>query len=159
MAETSGSGNSGLTESDNFERRIEYRPAYHRVKEGNGVGDVRLLAVLKGQKGTLVLHMGTGWFLPETWKWWQETGRKSTLDPKRFGEGHVVDFHSRERKYEGLPERESCEFVDGAPCFTDSGYLMAEPIAAAFISLGEAGLWAEMEETYHAYYDRESEDA
>lgn len=101
-----------------FERSIDITPAYDRVSEGFGIHCCDLRVVVKNERGAVQFMAFTGWFTDsvpkKTW-----TG----LAPMAADLG----YHSPTQMYEGQdPAQESCQYLDGRPCFYDGSGLNAE---------------------------------
>jgi len=124
-----------------FERRVEINPAYDKrhpdPAKNYGIHGVDICFVLKGSEGAVQFVLYTGWQLP------------SIVD--RFRDPMPVDlgYHSPVPHYEGqMVIAESCELVDGKPCYYDGSTLNADPVFDALTREGEKGVWDRLE----AYY-------
>jgi hypothetical protein len=127
-----------------FERRFVVHPAYDRRAKGNGIHGVDMSWALIGAEGAIAFTVSTNWQL-------SLVGRPSYRDDKIDPPMAVdISYHSRKpiREWHTQPSTESCCWLDGAPCYCDGSTLNADPILDAFISKGEDGVWAELEDWY-----------
>ena len=124
-----------------FERHIVFGAAYDKrdsdPAKNYGIHGVDMCFVLKGSEGAVQFVLYTGWQLPSL-------GNRFTEPmPTDLGYHSLVPHHEDQ----GVIS-ESCEWVDGKPCYYDGSTLNARPVFDILVSEGEDGLWRELEEYY-----------
>ena len=128
-----------------MERIVELSPAYDKrdpdPTKNYGIHGVNLRMVLKGQRGAVQFLLYTGWQLPHVRDEFKE--RAASVLPADVG------YHSPVPMYEGQAEiAESCEYLDGRPCYYDGSSLAAERFFDVLTHEGDAGVWRELERYY-----------
>lgn len=148
-------GGSAVTE---FARRIDFSPAWHRVHEDPrkdyGVHGAGIQFYLTGPEGTVQFKVSTGWMLPETYEWWESTGRGRHRRLDDYPMATDLGYHSPTPRYEGqtpIATRGECEFIDG-DCYYDGSGLNAEPVLARLIAEGHDGVWSALEDYYREVF-------
>lgn len=127
-----------------LERIIIFEPAYDKrdpnPSKNYGVHGVNIRMVLKGKKGAVQFLLYTSWMLPEIRK---EFPQKEPM-PVDFG------YHSPKPMYEdqGITS-ESCEYLDGQPCYYDGSSLYSETVFDRLCREGDTAVWEELEIYYN----------
>lgn len=136
---------------------VEASPAYHKIPK-YGVHGCDISFYLKGPKGAVQFVVSTGWMLPETYAWWEETGKAQEL---RVPSGKFLaspfpsdlGYHSPVPQY----EEQTCISDDcgiiGGPCYYDGSTLGAEEPFHVLIREGTDGLWKYLEDYYLKTFD------
>ena len=130
-----------------MERIIKLLPAWDkRSKEAGknyGIHGVDLRMYLKGELGVVQFVLYTGWQLPHVQEEFKNTNYYSEPLPADVG------YHSPKPMYEGQEVMsESCELLDGKPCYYDGSGLMAEDVYKILLTEGSDGVWKNLEERY-----------
>lgn len=147
-----------------MERIITFEPAYDKrdpnPRKNYGIHGVTLRFVLKGDKGAVQFVIYTNWMLPHVT---QELVHKasSKSDITSYIESCFLPmpadrgYHSLTPRYEDQSiVSESCEYLDGKPCYYDGSGLAAEDIYKRLVSEGDSAVWEELE----AYYKQTFEE-
>ena len=147
---------------EKLEKIIKFTPAYDKrnpdPKKNYGVGSVRCVMVLKGEKGAVHFVFGTGMYLPQVYEWWERRGLNQTPNKPAYM-GYDVGYHSHTRHYESQTvSQESCEWLDGKPCFSDGSALRAEEFMDVFVKEGEEKIWEMLEEDYKCHFEKSNEE-
>jgi hypothetical protein len=136
-----------------LKREVRFRPAYHRIEEGQGVHGVECLFILRVEPDALVLRAATNWMLEKTYVWWEEQGMsRFSLRFPTMG----VHLHRPPREGE-MPTSPACEILNG-PCVSRSLYsaYREEAIFDLLVAGGDEPFWHEMEVVYR---EMRAEDA
>lgn len=135
-----------------FERIIRIIPAFDKrnpdPSKNYGIGSVRMLFVLKGDKGAVTFSCSTGMYLPQQvaehgskpWRGWQPMG---------FG----VWYCSPHPTHEHQSPREACEWLDGKPCYGGGSCLASDEVMPVLLNEGDEGVWRKLEEFYKSWLD------
>lgn len=145
--------------SEKLERLVIAQPAYDKrspIPEKNyGIGAVRFVFVLKGSRGAVHFVFSSGMYLPSAVEhlirvhhergWDLEHMARSGLAPMGFD----VGYHSPRPMFEGQSvAQESCEYLNGKPCYCDGSALVASKWMDLFLRGGTEWLWRALEEEY-----------
>lgn len=139
-----------------MERIVKFTPAFDKrnpkPSKNYGIHGVDLIMMLKGDKGVVQFVVYTNWHLPHV---------QEELNRKAKGEDEVyisailnpmpadLGYHSPIPLYEGQSIcSESCEYLDGKPCYYDGSGLNAEKIYKILLEKGSDGVWEELEKYY-----------
>jgi hypothetical protein len=143
-----------------IERIVTFSPAYDK-RPKYGVHGVELRMVLKGTEGAVQFVLYTKWQLPHVTKETDESTALQThdlqlrLDCFYHPQPAYLGYHSLVPRYEGqTPVRDSCEYLDGKPCYYGGSGLAADRIYEVLLREGSDGVWRELE----AYYAQTFED-
>lgn len=157
-----------------LERRLVFEPGHHgnpkaKNRPGDlnhwGVAAMRMRFLLVGPHGATQFLLGTGWYLPETYRWWLDSGRMppgrfggplNELDP-RHGPAMPADlgYHAYEPRYEDQSSYECDVLANTERCYYDGSGLNAEPVFDRLLREGEDGVWAELWDYYRSLFDGE----
>lgn len=158
-----------------FERIVEFEPAYDgrpasrggrkewrtktmlpddgTDKPNYGVEAVRIRFLLRGKRGVVQFLISTNWYPPhvqeeQKYAWHRDSLRE--VEP----EGWDVGYHSLTPMYEGQERgSESCEYLDGKPCYYDGSSLRADEwVRDILLKEGSDGVWRAMEDEYEALF-------
>jgi len=152
-----------------MERIIKFYPAFDKrdpnLSKNYGIHGVELRMVLKGDKGAVQFVLYTHWMLPHVT---QEFDNRILQEAK---DGKLNDvslrcqyrpspadlgYHSPIPMYEGQDIcGESCEYLDGKPCYYDGSGLNAERIYQVLLKEGSNGVWRELEGYYKDIFGSE----
>lgn len=126
-----------------MEKIVRFEPAYE--KEGS-IGAVRIRFVLKGELGAIQFLLGTDWYTENKQReFYDHPCSYFEVEPK----GWDVGYHSPKPMHENdEPISNTCEFLDGRPCYYDGSSLAAEPIRDRLLAEGDAAVWEELERRY-----------
>ncbi len=134
-----------------LQKIIRISPTFDRrnpdPSKNYGIGSVRMLFVLKGDKGAITFSCSTGMYLPqqvsehgrEPWNQWQPMG---------YGVWYCSPIPQ-----EGQTPREDCEWLDGKPCYGDGSCMASDDVMDALLRDGEDGVWRELERFYKSWLD------
>jgi hypothetical protein len=145
-----------------MEKIVKFYPAFDRRKDpkGNyGIHGVDMRMILKGDKGAVQFVLYTNWHLPHV---------QEELNIKAIGQDSIyisailnpmpadLGYHSPVPIYEGQSvASESCEYLDGKPCYYDGSGLNAERIYEVLLKEGSDGVWRELEDYYNIIFESE----
>lgn len=146
-----------------MEKLIEFYPAFDKrnpdPSKNYGIHGVDLKMVLKGSKGAVQFVLYTNWHLPHVQR---ELNRKAIKQDEVYIETILnpmpadLGYHSPKPMYEGHSIcTESCEYLDGKPCYYDGSGLNAERIYEVLLKEGSDGVWRELEEYYKELFESE----
>ena len=139
--------------SDVLQRSVEFSPAFDKRDpnplKNYGIHGVEMRFVLKGERGAVQFLVYTNWHLPHVMQ---------ELAAKRHGAdallsfapmGADVGYHSPSPQYEGQSlMSESCDYLDGKPCYYDGSGLAAETLLSRLIAEGDEAVWSTLEARY-----------
>ena len=139
-----------------FEKIIEWTPAYDKRSEdpnkNYGIGGMTLRFTLKGPNGATQFLVYTNWKLKGNRHPWNKEVKAFIMEPT----GADVGYHALSPQYEGQePISESCEYLDGKPCYYDGSSLMAVELFDEFIEKGEDVVWNKLKESYEELIGKE----
>jgi len=151
-----------------MERIIKFNPAWDKrdpdPSKNYGIHGVELAMILKGDQGAVQFVVYTNWHLPHV---------KEELDEKLLkgaGQGNLnnylfciihplpadLGYHSPIPTYEGQSIiSDSCEYLNGNPCYYDGSGLEAERIYEILLNEGSDGVWRELEDYYKTIFGSE----
>ncbi|MEN6429955.1 MAG: hypothetical protein ABFC80_03795 [Coriobacteriales bacterium] len=159
--------------NEDFERIVELTPAYDGrppSKGGRaewraegmepydsdyGIQGVTLRMVLKGEKGAVHFMAHTDWYPPHVQQELARKGESRYLSPLLEFKpmGAEVDYHSPRPMYEGQePFIESCEYLDGRPCYYGGSSLRAQEWVTILLKEGSDGVWKALEDEYRRLF-------
>ena len=133
-----------------MKRIIDFVPGYDKrdpdPKKNYGIGSMMIWFVLKGERGAVHFSITTGWYPENVQR--EFYARKKVLDIVN-PVGADVGYHSPEPMYEGQETvDDSCEYLDGKPCYYDGSGLAADDLAKRFLVDGDSTVWSELENVY-----------
>lgn len=128
------------------QRIVQWSPAWDKRNDdpskNYGIHGMELRFVLKGEQGATQFVIYTNWMLPHL-----RYGHKKVEGFLAEPLPADVGYHARVPQYEGdSVSFESCEYLDGAPCYYDGSGLMAQDLFDKFVAQGEDIVWSELEE-------------
>ena len=139
---------------ENFEQIMEFTPAYDKrdpdPKKDYGIHGVNLRFVLKGSKGAVQFLLFTGWHLPHVRE--ELEGRDPILSqpiPADVGYHSPIPLH----EWQIEPDFESCDYLDGKPCYYDGSGLAADDAFNALTENGDEGVWQYLRRYYQAIFN------
>ena len=140
---------------DKLERITHISAAFDKrdpdPKKNYGIHGCELRMVLKGGRGAVQFLIYTNWQLPNVQKEMIEKHPR-TADAELFFAPMAADvgYHSLKPQYEGQKSIiESCEYLNGKPCYYDGSGLRAEEWFKILVEKGSDVIWEMMEEEYH----------
>lgn len=142
-----------------FERRINFIPAYHKVDEGKGVGSARMYVALVGDLGAISWELYTDWMLPETVAWWKETGRDRFLTPGDPTAGAVWAHYAIPRHEDDINDGpHDCDLLPDGKCwgYLACSYLAGDEVYLPLVREGEDGLWSRLRQFYAEWVEAEA---
>lgn len=130
-----------------MERTIRFYPAYDKrdadPKKNFGVHGVDMRWLLKGELGAVQFVVYTNWYLSLIGDLMFSSDKISPPMPADRG------YHSPVPLYDDQSiVSESCEYLDGKPCYYDGSGLAAEDLFNTLIKEGDEAVWKELEEYY-----------
>lgn len=142
-----------------LKRIVRLYPAFDKrnpsPKKNYGIHGVDLLMMLKGEKGVVQFKVFTNWQLPHVT---EEQLNKSVFDKMDIRCSFMpmpadVGYHSYTPMYEGQePVTNSCEYLEGKPCYYDGSGLHAEEVFRAMLKEGDEGVWRELRDYYNMIF-------
>ena len=136
-----------------MEKIIQINPAFDKrnpdPSKNYGIHGVDMRFILKGDKGAVQFVLYTNWHLSHVQ---EELTNKCNSREYCFLKPMPADlgYHSLKPIYEGQePMSDSCEYLDGKPCYYDGSGLSAIKIYDILVKEGDKGLWRELEEFYN----------
>ena len=144
-----------------MERIVEFTPAFDKrnsdPNKNYGIHGVDLRMILKGNKGAVQFILYTNWYLPHVQKElnWKAT-KEGILSIECFLNPMPADlgYHSLTPHYEGQSiASESCQYLDGKPCYYGGSGLNAERIYNVLLEEGSDGVWRELEDYYNHLFE------
>jgi hypothetical protein len=144
-----------------FQRIVKFYPAYDRrdpnPSKNHGVHGVNLLMLLKGDKGCIQFMLSTNWMLPHVQAEQDRKHLKNTdklvLECFYHPRPWDLGYHSYIPMYEGQTAINSCEWLDGKPCYYDGSSLEADRIYKVLLAEGDEGVWKALEEEYRYRFE------
>lgn len=143
-----------------FERITYIRPAYDKrnpdPSKNYGIHGAELIFILKGEKGAVQFLISTNWYLPhvaaELRKKDHFSSGKSWFEPQPS----AIGYHSPKPMYEDQTQaNESCEYLDGKPCYYGDSITYSEVPFQVLISKGSDAMWVWMENYYKEKFGEE----
>jgi hypothetical protein len=137
-----------------MERITKFIPAYderNNPKGNYGIHGVDLRMYLKGELGTVQFVVYTNWYLPHVQEELIHRNANDELSIRCMFTPQPADvgYHSPKPMYEGQePMTDSCECLDGKPCYYDGSGLYAEEIYKVLVEKGSDGVWKDLENYY-----------
>jgi hypothetical protein len=138
------------------ERIVTFEPAYDKrdpnPSKNYGIHGVNLRFVLKSDKGAVQFVIYTNWMLPHvTQELLRKANSKLSIEMNFLPMPADRGYHSPIPRYEGQNiVSESCEYLNGKPCYYDGSGLAAEDIYKRLVAEGDSAVWEELE----AYYEQ-----
>lgn len=150
-----------------MEKIVKFYPAFDKrnpdPNKNYGIHGVDLKMVLKGDKGAVQFVLFTNWQLPHVI---QEFDKKVLQDAAKGKLDDIsircwyhpmpadLGYHSYTPLYEGQDIcTESCEYLDGKPCYYDGSGLNAERIYEVLLREGSDGVWGKLEDFYKELFE------
>jgi hypothetical protein len=151
-----------------MEKIVTFSPAWDKrnpiPNKNYGIHGVDLRMVLKGDKGAVQFLLYTNWMLPHVEEELDTKllveSRQGKLNKYSFSTIHPMSadlgYHSPISQYEGQSiMSESCNCLDGKPCYYDGSGLDAERIYDVLLKEGSDGVWRELEDYYNMIFESE----
>jgi hypothetical protein len=140
-----------------MKREIYFTPAFDRrdpnPSENFGVHGVEMRWYVIGKAGAVQFVLNTNWHLPHVMEEFKE--KRSDyyyLIPMPAD----VGYHSPKPMYIGQHALvESCELLNGEPCYYDGSGLTAERYFDILVKRGGEALWEELEKYYKDIFGEE----
>ena len=141
---------------DKLLKIVEITPAYDRRNinpdENYGIHGCNLKLILKGDKGAVHFIIYTNWHLPHV--------QNELLSKVNSSEKHLIEatflpmpadvgYHSPIPRYEGQSIiSDSCEYLDGKPCYYDGSGLRAYEWFEILVEQGLDAIWKLLKDEY-----------
>lgn len=139
-----------------MKRKIYFSPAFDKrdpdPSKNYGTHGVDIRFVMSDEKGAIQFLLYTNWQLPHI----AEKQYKDPSIPKWMLRPMPADigYHSPKPIYEGQGiMAESCEYLDGRPCYYDGSSLQADVYFDVLVTGGDEALWNKMEEYHKELFD------
>lgn len=117
--------------ADDAERAVVFQPGYRTDRATYGRHGMEVKWLLRGPKGVTQFLMFSGW----------EPGLSRDERHVSAPMGADVGYHALHPQYEGAPDGEECEYLDGRLCFYDGSGLAADALLSRFLIEGEDVIW------------------
>lgn len=147
---------------ERMEKIIKFYPAFDKrnsdPSKNYGIHGVELRMVLKGDQGAVQFVLYTNWNLPNVTEEFLTRPSKDRIDLEcRFLPLPAdLGYHSPKPMYEGQSiASESCEYLDGKPCYYDGSGLNAERIYKILLYKGSDGVWEELQNFYNELFENQ----
>ncbi|MFA5937582.1 MAG: hypothetical protein WC822_06930 [Candidatus Paceibacterota bacterium] len=132
-----------------MERIVNLTAAYDRrnpdPSENYGVHGVNMLFILKGKLGAVQFLLYTNWQLPHVRKEFEHRTDHYLCEPMPVD----IGYHSPNKMWDDQsPISDSCEWLDGKPCYYDGSGLYAEEVYVKMLNGGSDAVWKELESFY-----------
>ncbi len=143
-----------------FERIVEITPAWGSKDptelERFGIHGCNLIMVLKGNKGAVHFVLYTQFHFKHI-----EDSLLKRGDPQSFLPQPLdLGYHSKKPLYKGQTiMNDSCEYLNGKPCYYDGSGLNAKRIYDVLLEKGSEGVWEELEKYYYETFGWGLKDA
>jgi hypothetical protein len=137
-----------------YKHVTEWTPGYDiRPKnpgdKNYGIHGAELKFVLIGPKGAIQFQIYTNW-MPRSARHRERSGPYCLVEPMAADLG----YHSFEPRHEDQrPMSESCEYLDGKPCYYDGSGLNAQDPFDILCEDGDEAMWAFLERYYEATFN------
>ncbi len=135
---------------------VKFQPAFYKVhsdpKKNYGVGCVKCMMVLVGDKGAVSFVFGTGMHLPKTYDHWLSKGVHT--DPyKPDYMGYDVSYHSPVPmgEYHKKPSQKKCDWIN-KPCYCDGSAMYADEVMTILLEKGDEAVWKALEDYYNSTF-------
>lgn len=143
-----------------MKRDIVFEPAYDKrnadAKKNYGIHGVNMCWYLKGELGTVQFLVYTNWHLPHVQ---DEIDAKAEPEYARFKHyNHKpqpadVGYHSPKPMYDDdTPVLESCDALDGRPCYYGGSGLHAQHVFGVLLKEGDKAVWKHLEDYYEEIF-------
>ena len=137
-----------------LERHVDASPAYDHREKRCGVHGVDLRFYVKGPKGIVQFLIYTNWYLPHVADSIENKPVRYRSPFRPFPAD--VGYHSYTPIHEGdTPITESCDYLEGKPCYYDGSGLMANEFFDVLVTEGLEAVWKKLEEMYHIWLEGE----
>jgi len=137
-----------------MKKTITFSPAFDKrnsnPSKNYGIHGVEIRFVLKAELGAVQFVLATNWQLPHVQKEFDAKQPDSRF-PYMFHSPmpHDIGYHSYKPMYEGQEQiSDSCEYLDGKPCYYGGSALNAERYFDILKAEGDEGLWKALEQYY-----------
>lgn len=138
-----------------FTRRIDFLSAFDKRSDNPsknyGIGAVRMVFLLIGEKGAVQWMIGTGWYTASA------VTHLAGFPPSGFDKprpsGWDLGYHAKAPKYEGQSPMGHCHVLAEGDCFYDGSSLNAELPIEGFLAGGLDYLWPKLEALYRSTFE------
>jgi len=148
---------------EKFIKEVIILPAFDRRNpdptKNYGIHGCDMRFVLKGKKGAVQFVLFTNWQLPHVT---EESVTRTLKNQNNLDKYDIkchflpspadLGYHSLKPMYTDQSRRESCEYLDGKPCYYDGSGLDAEPVYEILLREGSDGVWKKLEDYYNATF-------
>ncbi len=140
-------------------RKTEWNEAFDKrdsdPNKNYGIRGMSLRFLVGNELGVVQLLIYTNWQLRHVQEELDRTRSDHVLCHPMPAD---LGYHSPIPQYDGQTRRDSCEYLEGRPCYYDGSGLNAEPVYWTFVEKGEEAMWKALEE-YHASIFHEPQPA
>lgn len=136
-----------------MKREIRFIPAYDKrhtdPSKNYGVGALQVCFYLTGDEGCVQFTFSTGMYPRHVEAEWVGQPRRRYPDWMAYD----IGYHSPEPMYDGQePITNSCERLDGKPCYYDGSSLNADRYLDALMTEGDEKVWEMIEDYYRSVF-------
>jgi hypothetical protein len=137
-----------------MERITKFYPAFDKRNpephKNYGIHGVDLRMILKGELGVVQFVLYTNWQLPHvTEEFLNKPMDRLSIKCFYLPLPADIGYHSPSPMYDGQSIcSDSCEYLDGRPCYYDGSGLRAEDVYTVLLESGSDGVWKYLEEDY-----------
>lgn len=137
-----------------FTKKVIFEPAFDKrdpdPKKDYGIGSVRLIFILKGEKGAVQFALLTGWYLPHI-----QANRIAYNKP--LG---CIDCHSYVKRFDyQILHEDCCVLTDAKGCYCDGSSVAGFDFYAILLEDGSKGVWRELKSYYYSVFSDVNMDA
>lgn len=123
------------------ERAVVFEPGYDSGGYDYGVHGMNIRWLLRGPLGVTQFLVFTSWIPGQV--------DVPNLNDRTFGPmGADLGYHARNRNADYQTPSDSCEYLNGDPCFYDGSGLQAQELLQKFVVLGETVIWETLQDRY-----------
>lgn len=146
----------------------------HRETPGDrrGCGSARLVLILRGTDGVLTCEISTDWMARPLLvpylqvqgsadPWPRDPHAGIDRDLRGYHRGPRpggVHLHCATRRKDWWLDSDGCPYFDGATCYGDTGYLIADEVFDALVSGGSAAAFDRMREILASWLSDDEQD-
>lgn len=138
-----------------FEKIVHITPAYDSRNKGGGIGNCKLVMVVKGPKGAVTFTMGTAWYLPATFEWKQTCIERTGIESWET-KGYAVGYCSPVQLHDYDEPRENCDWL-GCTCYGSIGFSISDEVKDILIKEGSDAVWKWLENYYRQIFESTDE--
>jgi hypothetical protein len=145
-----------------FTREIKILPGYDHRDDmtDRGAHGCDMILILRGPDGAIAARISTGWMThPLAGRYVHRGGRQARRDKPGvdagvahlYPSGSYVGAHSLKPREAYLSSDPECSWLDGAPCYGDGSFTMADEVLEALAAGGSDAAFERMASLYQSW--------